>query len=165
MYQNQFKSSAIDLARASYLPSDQAAVFGEKLGFTLDSTELLRDNTIAFVNKKNGQPTLAHRGLITAAAEAKYKSNSNAVGHSLGGHLAERSGSGGEAVTYNKAARLGVSTIISRRALGRQTLGRRAANQPPIVVARQRNQANRFLPGPVQFLANVVKSHSLGNLK
>ncbi|KAJ1616602.1 hypothetical protein T492DRAFT_850711 [Pavlovales sp. CCMP2436] len=90
---------------------------------------------MVFVDK-NGQPTIAHRGSvtakdwlvndvliaagahreterlrrarqITAAAELKYQKKSNAVGHSLGGRLAERSGSGGEVVTFNKAAGLG----------------------------------------------------------
>ncbi|KAJ1620675.1 hypothetical protein T492DRAFT_847634 [Pavlovales sp. CCMP2436] len=205
---NQFKSKAVELARASYLPLDQAAFSGQKLGFTLD-TQLSRDNTMVFIDNKTEQPTIAHRGSvtakdwlvddvlivagvrqdtdkqrrarqITAAAEMKYQKKSNAVGHSLGGRLAERSGSGGEVVTFNKAAGLG--DIISKSSLPngtRQTdvrtkldavsalshLGRRTASQPPIVYARQRNQANRFLPGPIRFLANVTKSHSLGNLQ
>ncbi|KAJ1620937.1 hypothetical protein T492DRAFT_847416 [Pavlovales sp. CCMP2436] len=203
---NQFKSSATELARASYLPLDQAAVYGQKLGYTLD-TQLSQDNTIVFIDNITGQPTIAHRGSvtakdwlvddvliaaganreterlrrarqITAAAEMKYKQKSNAIGHSLGGRLAERSGSGGEVVTFNKAAGLG--DINSRLPNGtRQTdvrtkldavsalssLGRRTASQPPIVYARQRNQANWFLPGPIRFLTNVAKSHSLGNLR
>ncbi|KAJ1626238.1 hypothetical protein T492DRAFT_843327 [Pavlovales sp. CCMP2436] len=63
-YKNQFKSNAIDLARATYLPLDQAAIFGEKLGFTLD-TELSSESTMVFVDQ-NGQPTIAHRGSVTA---------------------------------------------------------------------------------------------------
>ncbi|KAJ1629396.1 hypothetical protein T492DRAFT_1011151, partial [Pavlovales sp. CCMP2436] len=44
---------------------------------------------------------------ITAATEKKYGRPANSVGHSLGGRLAEQSGSGGQIVTINKAAGLG----------------------------------------------------------
>ncbi|KAJ1637700.1 hypothetical protein T492DRAFT_834280 [Pavlovales sp. CCMP2436] len=189
-YKNQFKSNAIDLARATYLLLDQAAVFCEKLGYKLD-TKLSRDNTMVFVDR-NGQPTISHRGSvtgkdwlvddvliaagsnrktdrlrrarqITAAAEAKYKTKSNAVGHSLGKRLAERAGSGGEVVTFNKAAGLGDINLnfngrnqlqngtretdvrIKLDAVsGLSSLGRRGANQIAIFVARQRNQASHF---------------------
>ncbi|KAJ1635752.1 hypothetical protein T492DRAFT_1131141 [Pavlovales sp. CCMP2436] len=102
----------------------QAAAFGETLGYKLD-TELSRPNTMVFVDQ-SGQPTIAHRGSvtakdwlvddaliavsahkntdrlnlsrsITAAADEKY----------LGGRLAEQSGAGGQIVTTNKAAGLG----------------------------------------------------------
>ncbi|KAJ1616846.1 hypothetical protein T492DRAFT_850528 [Pavlovales sp. CCMP2436] len=105
------------------------------LGYTLDA-QLSMDNTMVFIDNIAGQPTIAHRGSvtakdwlvddvliaaganreterlrqarqITAAAEMKYKQKSNAVGHSLGGRLVERSGSGGEIVTFNKASGLG----------------------------------------------------------
>ncbi|KAJ1630970.1 hypothetical protein T492DRAFT_839621 [Pavlovales sp. CCMP2436] len=136
MSENNFKRNAIDLARASYLSHDKAAAFGDSLGFTLDP-QLSQDNTMVFVDNRTGQPTIVHRGSvtardwvvddaliavgsnhetqrlrrarqITAAAEAKYKTKSNAVGHSLGGLLAERGGSGGAIITFNKAAGLGI---------------------------------------------------------
>ncbi|KAJ1627529.1 hypothetical protein T492DRAFT_842318 [Pavlovales sp. CCMP2436] len=116
------------------MPLPQAAAFGETLGYTLD-TALSRPNTMVFVDR-SGQPTIAHRGSvtakdwliddsliaigahkntdrlnlarsITAAAEKKYERPANSVGHSLGGRLAEQSGSGGQIVTINKAAGLG----------------------------------------------------------
>ncbi|KAJ1619688.1 hypothetical protein T492DRAFT_848367 [Pavlovales sp. CCMP2436] len=131
---NKFKQDAVNLARASYMPLPQAAEFVKTLGYTLD-TELSRPNTMVFVDK-NGQPTVAHRGSvtakdwlvddaliavgahkntdrlnlsrsITAAAEKKYGKPANTVGHSLGGRLAEQSGAGGQIVTINKAAGLG----------------------------------------------------------
>ncbi|KAJ1640860.1 hypothetical protein T492DRAFT_831851 [Pavlovales sp. CCMP2436] len=44
---------------------------------------------------------------ITDATEKNYNRPTNSVGHSLGGRLAEQSGSGGQIVTINKAAGLG----------------------------------------------------------
>ncbi|KAJ1619957.1 hypothetical protein T492DRAFT_848175 [Pavlovales sp. CCMP2436] len=200
-----------DLARASYLPLNEAEKFVETLGFTLDR-QLSREDTMVVVDIR-GQPTIIHRGSVTprdwlvddvliaagsshetqrlrrarqvtVAAEAKYKTKkSNAVGHTLGGRLAELAGSGGEIVTFNRAAGLGdlglgrnqPSRNGSRQTNVRtkmdavsalSTLNRRqAVNQPPTVVVRQRDQANRFLPGPVRFLVNAVKAHSLKNLK
>ncbi|KAJ1638658.1 hypothetical protein T492DRAFT_833576 [Pavlovales sp. CCMP2436] len=202
---NQFKNNATELARASYLSLDQAALYGQKLGYILDA-QLSKDNTMVFVDKK-GQPVIAHRGSVTvtdwlvddvliaagayrdtdrlrrvrqisAAAESKLWEKSNFVGHSLGGRLAERSGSGGEIVTINKAA--GLADINSRLPNGtRQTdvrikldavsalsnLDRRTGSQPSIVYVGQRNRAHWLLPGPIRFVQNVVRSHSLGNLR
>ncbi|KAJ1626260.1 hypothetical protein T492DRAFT_1122225 [Pavlovales sp. CCMP2436] len=215
MSENNFKCNSIDLARASYLLLDKAAAFGDSLGFTLDP-QLSQDNTMVFIDKRTNQPTIVHRGSvtprdwlvddllisagsnhetqrlrrarqITAAAEAKYRTKSNAVGHSLGGRLAELAGSGGQIVTFNRASGLGdvglgrnqphnrnrngsrqtdVRTKLDLvSALSNLGLGRRPASQPPVVEVRQRDQANRFLPGPVRFLANVAKAHGLRNLK
>ncbi|KAJ1632514.1 hypothetical protein T492DRAFT_1113975 [Pavlovales sp. CCMP2436] len=210
---NNFKSNAINLARASYLSLDKASTFGDSLGFDLDR-QLSKDNTLVFIDKRTNQPTIVHRGSvtprdwlvddvliaagsnhetqrlrrarqITAAAEVKYKTKSNAVGHSLGGRLAELAGSGGEIVTFNRASGLGDLGLGRNQPLNRNrngtrqtdvrtnldlvsalsSLGRRLASQPPVVVVRQKDQANRFLPGPIRFLANVAKAHSLKNLK
>ncbi|KAJ1628131.1 hypothetical protein T492DRAFT_841835 [Pavlovales sp. CCMP2436] len=213
--EDNFKRNAIDLARASYLPLDQAAAFGDSLGFTLDS-QLSQADTLVYTDKRTGQPTIVHRGSttprdflvddaliafgsgretqrqrrareITAATEAKYNKPSNSTGHSLGGRLAERSGSRGSIVTFNKAAGLG--DIPNFNFTGRNqpqiqngsrqtdvrtrldpisalsSFGRRPSGQAPLVVVRQTDQANRFLPGPVRFFVNAVKAHSLKNLK
>jgi hypothetical protein len=45
--------------------------------------------------------------LITQQVEKAYGRTANAIGHSLGGRLAETSGAGGQITTYNKAAGLG----------------------------------------------------------
>ncbi|KAJ1626789.1 hypothetical protein T492DRAFT_842907 [Pavlovales sp. CCMP2436] len=215
MQEDSFKRNAIDLARASYLPLDQAATFGDSLGFTLDQ-QLTQVDTLVYTDKRTGQPTIVHRGSttprdflvddaliafgsgretqrqrrareITAEAETKYNKPSNSTGHSLGGRLAERSGSRGSIITFNKAAGLG--DIPSFNFTGRSqpqmqngtrqtdvrtrldpisalsSLGRRPSNQTPLVVVPQRDQANRFQPGPVRLFVNAAKAHSLKNLK
>ncbi|KAJ1617245.1 hypothetical protein T492DRAFT_1133956 [Pavlovales sp. CCMP2436] len=158
----------LSLTRATYLPLDQAAILGERLGFTLDP-QLSLDNTTMLVNNRTGQPTIALRGSvtakdwlvddvliaagsnpeterlrrarqITAAAEAKYKKKSNAVGHSPGGRIAERAGSGGEIVTFNKAAGLGnirsilMAAISPKTALDRQMCGPNSTLHRPFLV-------------------------------
>ncbi|KAJ1629195.1 hypothetical protein T492DRAFT_840990 [Pavlovales sp. CCMP2436] len=208
MTDNSFKRNSADLARASYLPLSDAEKLLATLGYTLDR-QLSREDTMVVVDDR-GQPTVIHRGSVTPrdwlvddvliaagsnhetqrlrrarqatlAAEAKCKTKSNAVGHSLGGRLAERAGSGGEIVTFNRAAGLGdLGLGRNQPSLNgtRQTNVRTkwdavsalsALNRRPdatqTVVVRQRDQANRFLPGPIRFLANVAKSHSLKNLK
>ncbi|KAJ1624839.1 hypothetical protein T492DRAFT_1124080 [Pavlovales sp. CCMP2436] len=201
---NKFKQDSTNLARASYLLLAQASAYGESMGYTLDK-ELSRPNTMVFVDR-SGQPVVAHRGSVTAkdwlvddaliavgahkntdrlnlalsimaATEKKYGRPANSVGHSLGGRLAEQSGSGGQIVTINKAAGLG--DIGRRQPSGtRQTdvrtrmdavsalssLARRPESQG-VVYVNQRDQANRFLPGPIRYLYNTVKAHSLRNFR
>ncbi|KAJ1634436.1 hypothetical protein T492DRAFT_836865 [Pavlovales sp. CCMP2436] len=215
MQEDSFKRNAIDLARASYLTLDQAGTFGNTLGFTLDR-QLSQADTLVYTDNRTGQPTIVHRGStsardylvddalitfgsgretqrqrrareITIATERKYNIPSNTTGHSLGGRLAERSGSRGSIVTFNKAAGLG--DIPNFNFTGRSqpqvqngsrqtdvrtrldpvsvlsSLDRRPSDQAPLVVVPQRDQANRFLPGPVRLIVNAVKAHSLKNLK
>ncbi|KAJ1637168.1 hypothetical protein T492DRAFT_834685 [Pavlovales sp. CCMP2436] len=190
MQEDSFKRNAIDLARASYLPLDQAKTFGDSLGFTLDR-QLSQADTLVYTDNRTGQPTIVHRGSttprdflvddaliafgsgretqrqrrareITTAAEAKYNKPSNSTGYSLGGRLAERSGSRGSIVTFNKAAGLG--DIPSFNFTGRSQ-PQIQNGQAPLVEVPQRDQANRFLPGPVRLIVNSVKAHSLKNLK
>ncbi|KAJ1640275.1 hypothetical protein T492DRAFT_832243 [Pavlovales sp. CCMP2436] len=212
---DSFKRNAIDLARASYLPLDQAGTFGDTLGFKLDR-QLSQADTLVYIDNRTGQPTIVHRGSstprdflvddaliafgsgretqrqrrareITTAAESKYNKPSNSTGHSLGGRLAERSGSRGSIITFNKAS--GLADIPNFNFTGRSqpqiqngsrqtdvrtrldpvsflsSLGRHQSGQAPLVVVPQRDQANRFLPGPVRLVVNAVKAHSLKNLK
>ncbi|KAJ1640836.1 hypothetical protein T492DRAFT_831833 [Pavlovales sp. CCMP2436] len=206
MQEDSFKRNAIDLARASYLPLDQAGTFGDTLGFTLDR-QLSQADTLVYIDKRTGQPTIVHRGSttprdflvddalisvgsgretrrqrrareITTAAETKYNKPSNSTGHSLGGRLAERSGSRGSIVTFNKAAGLGdlpnfnftgrsqpqiqngsrqtdVRTRLDPVSI-LSSLGRRPTGQAPLVVVPQRDQANRFLPGPVSTIQEAT---------
>jgi hypothetical protein len=76
---------------------------------------LVDDALILFGLEEKAAPLFNRLGLplrstkaknITKQVEAKY-GNSNALGHSLGGRLAENSGAHGNIITYNKAVGLG----------------------------------------------------------
>ena len=116
--------------KSSYLSNDKAEKQLQKSGFTLDK-ELSGQRAKVYVDQ-NGKPTIAYRGtnnlkdwvtnlsiplglahktnrvkhakMVAKQVEAKYGQPANAVGHSLGGYLAEVSGANGKVVTYNKAS-------------------------------------------------------------
>lgn len=115
---------------SSYLSNDKAEKELQKSGYTLDK-ELSGQRAKVYVDK-NGKPTIAYRGthnlkdlwtdlaiplgfahktnrvkhakMVAKQVEEKYGQKANAVGHSLGGYLAEVSGAGGDVVTFNKAS-------------------------------------------------------------
>ncbi|KAJ1618849.1 hypothetical protein T492DRAFT_467527 [Pavlovales sp. CCMP2436] len=144
---------------------------------SVTARDWLVDDALIAVGAHKNTDRLNLARSITAAAEKKYGRPANSVGHSLGGRLAEQSGSGGQIVTINKAAGLG--NIGRRQPSGtRQTdvrtggdaesalssLARRPESQK-IVYVNQRGQANRFLPGPIRYVLNTVKAHGLGNFR
>ena len=116
--------------KSSYMSNDKAEKELLKSGYTLDK-ELSGQRAKVYVDK-NGKPTIAYRGtnnlkdlwtdlsiplgfahktnrvkhakMVAKQVEAKYGQKANAVGHSLGGYLAEVSGANGDVVTYNKAS-------------------------------------------------------------
>lgn len=150
-----------DLVAASYQPMQAAGHIAGRHGYMLD-TELSRPDTKVFVDR-SGAPTIAHRGSVgvsdwidngllavglghlgrrhreakrlTRQVEAKYKRPANAVGHSLGGRLAETSGAGGRVVTYNKAAGLG---DLFKRTGPNQVDYRTATDLPSLLSVGQR---------------------------
>jgi len=71
-------------------------------GSSTASDWLVEDTAILFGLASN-TPRILEAKRITAAAEAKYKMPADAIGHSLGGRLAELSGAHGQIITYNKA--------------------------------------------------------------
>ena len=115
---------------ASYQDNNQAKRTLAKQGFTLDE-QLSGQRAKVFVDP-SGKPVVSYRGtsnkkdVITDAlimaglgkhtkrvkhskkvmreVEKKYNQPAGAIGHSLGGYLAENSGAKGKIVTYNKAA-------------------------------------------------------------
>lgn len=121
-----------DLLKASYMPQKDAKKKMEQKGYGYDD-HLSTMNTKVFV--KDGKPVVVHRGTttvkdmvddgllglglekygfryknaqrITRKAEEKYKQHADAVGHSLGGSLAEKSGAHGDVMTFNKGSGLG----------------------------------------------------------
>lgn len=115
---------------ASYMKNDKAEEELKKSGYTLDK-ELSGERAKVYTDS-NGQPTIAYRGTqnfhdvltdfaiplglaqrtkrmqhsktLTKKVEEKYGQPANAVGHSLGGYLAENSGAHGNIATFNKAS-------------------------------------------------------------
>jgi hypothetical protein len=115
---------------ASYKDNKTAGSMLSKQGFSLDD-QLSGQRAKVFVDGE-GKPVVSFRGtsnkkdMVTDAlimaglgkytnrvkhskkvikeVEAKYKQPSAAIGHSLGGYLAENSGAKGKIVTYNKGA-------------------------------------------------------------
>lgn len=112
---------------ASYQNPKDAEATLSKSGYTFD-TSLSSPDTKVFIDK-SGAPHIAYRGshrvedILTdiklglgydtkrhkearstaKAVEAKYGKAATAYGHSLGGHLAEKSGVSGNVFTFNKA--------------------------------------------------------------
>ena len=116
--------------KSSYLSNDKAEKELQKFGYTLDKD--LSGQRAKVYTDANGKPTIVYRGtnnlkdwvtnlsiplglahttnrvkhskMVAKQVEAKYGQPANAVGHSLGGYLAEVSGANGNVVTYNKAS-------------------------------------------------------------
>ena len=133
-----------DLLKSSYMPQHDAKEHMKKLGYGYDH-ELSNMETKVFVSPQ-GKPIIAHRGSkrikdfiddgllafglekyskrfqdakkITQQVQNKYKSEADAVGHSLGGSLAEKSKNGGEIITYNKGT--GLLDMFKKKNSGRQ---------------------------------------------
>ncbi|KAJ1619605.1 hypothetical protein T492DRAFT_848434 [Pavlovales sp. CCMP2436] len=139
---------------------------------SITAKDWLVDDALIAVGAHKNTARLNLARSITVATEKKYGRPANSVGHSLGGRLAEQSGSGGQIVTINKAAGLG--DIGRRQPSGtRQTdvrtrmdavsaqssLARRPESQG-IVYVNQRDMANWLLPGPIRYLYNVAKPQS-----
>ncbi len=115
---------------ASYMKNDKAEKELQKSGYKLDK-ELSGERAKVYTDA-NGQPTIAYRGTqnfhdvmtdfaiplglaqhtkrvahsktLAKKVEEKYGQPANAVGHSLGGYLAENSGAHGNIATFNKAS-------------------------------------------------------------
>ena len=123
---------AKQLLKASYMNQNDAERYMSHYGFTYDP-ELSRNDTKVFISPE-GKPVIAHRGTrrltdwgddallaiglgkqthrfknaerITKRTEEKYNQQADALGHSLGGWLAEQTGNG-DKLTYNKAVGAG----------------------------------------------------------
>jgi len=132
-----------DLLKNSYQPQKIAKANLAKKGYGYDD-QLSTMNTKVFV--KDGKPVVVHRGTttlkdvvddgllalglekygfryknakrITEKAEKKYGQSADAIGHSLGGSLAERSGAHGNVLTFNKG--VGLGDIFTKKNSARQ---------------------------------------------
>ena len=123
-----------DIFQSAYLPQQEAANNLEKHHYERDPQYSTMDTKV-FVNKETNQPIVIHRGTktlkdvfddaligvglgklshrhknaerLTKKLEEKYGKAPDNYGHSLGGHLAESSGTKGKIITYNKAVGIG----------------------------------------------------------
>ena len=130
---SEYRDDLGNLIKASYA-SQKGAQKILNNNYTIDP-QLSKMNTKVFVDKRTNKPVILHRGTttikdvfddgllavglgkyssrnkqakrITKEVENKYQKPAGAVGHSLGGWLAERSGNHGDIQTYNKAVGLG----------------------------------------------------------
>jgi hypothetical protein len=130
---SSYRNELGDLVKASYSSQKDA----QKLlnnNYTIDK-DLSKMNSKVFLDNRTNKPVILHRGTttlkdvfddgllavglgkysgrnkqakrLTKKVEAKYNAPVTAIGHSLGGWLAERSGGHGDILTYNKAVGLG----------------------------------------------------------
>ena len=130
---SSYRNELGDLVKASYSSQKDA----QKLlnnNYTIDK-DLSKMNSKVFLDNRTNKPVILHRGTttlkdvfddgllavglgkysgrnkqakrLTKKVEAKYNAPATAIGHSLGGWLAERSGGHGDILTYNKAVGLG----------------------------------------------------------
>jgi hypothetical protein len=107
-------------------------------------------------------------------SKLKYSKPVSAIGHSLGGRLAEESQADGWIMTVDKATSP-LDLLKKPRAGDRQTDVRTAADPVSAVSVLQRGDRRtetikltdklpRFIPYPVRALGNLAKAHSLRNL-
>ena len=130
---SNYRSDLANLVKASYSSQKDAQKILNN-NYTIDK-ELSKMNSKVFLDKRTNKPVILHRGTVTAGdvfndgllavglgrfsgrnkqakrltkrVEAKYNAPATAVGHSLGGWLAERSKNKGDVLTFNKAVGLG----------------------------------------------------------
>lgn len=192
---NRVRRDAGWLMDLSYKPLPEAAHAGARRGYNLDP-ELSSENTKVFVHQASGRPLVAHRGSktfadwivddtmiatgktdfsprhwkarnVTKQAKNKYKRPVDAVGHSLGGRLAEHGGGDGHIVTYNKAA--GINDVFSRPGKNWRQLDMRTEGDVVSLLASRQNNT-QTLPAPQSLvrgspLTNAAQAHSLDNIR
>jgi hypothetical protein len=168
---------------ASYLTNKKAEKKLANHGYTLDKKLSNRESKV--FTDKQGNATIAYRGtqnikdgktdaLIMMGmgkntkrlndtkkkakkVEAKY-GKANAVGHSLGGYLAENSGVKGNVVTYNKLA------LGGRNNNDNQTDVRTVSDIVSILTPQSKRNVG-IVPRNITHLVNPLKSHDTSHLK
>lgn len=200
------------LLKASYMPLWQATEFLAPKGYQAD-TDLSTDGSIVIHSPVTG-PIVLFRGTVSGSdwlnenlpliigldgprhkaaralvkrVEAKYGRPAHAVGHSLGGRIAERSGANGIILTADKAAGLAdmkpqsnprqldvrvagdpVSALSRGGLREREPLTYTGAH---LIAARAPKFASRMerLPVPIKlpirYVSNALAAHTLKNLR
>lgn len=173
-----------DLLTASYQSQHDAQTALAKHGFGYDPQLSNMENKV-FIDPF-GKPHIAYRGSrtlkdfivndsliglglgayaprviegkhIAKMAESKYGQAPNAYGNSLGGYIAERSGTSGDIVTHNKPVTL---HDIGKRIPANQT-DIRTINDPVSALAITQRHSNPLLQTPAR--ENWLAAHSVEN--
>ena len=183
---SQYRNELKDLVKASYAPQKEASKILNN-NYTIDP-ELSKMNTKVFVDKRTNKPVILHRGTttfkdvfddgllavglgkyssrnkqaqrITKRVENKYNAPATAVGHSLGGWLAERSGNHDDILTYNKA--VGLGDIGTKKNSKRQFDARTSGDLVSQLGVTQ--SANKETLDNPNFIKNAITAHGSNNL-
>jgi hypothetical protein len=183
---SQYRSDLANLVKASYASQKDATKILNN-NYTIDK-DLSKMNSKVFLDNRTNKPVILHRGTVTAGdvfndgllavglgrfsgrnkqakrltkkVEAKYNAPATAVGHSLGGWLAERSGNKGDIVTYNKA--VGIADIGTKKNSNRQFDVRTAGDLVSGLGFTQ--SANKETIDNKNFFKNPLSAHGSDNL-
>ena len=175
-----------DILRASYQPQREAEQTLAKRGYKYDP-ELSTMESKVFFNPETNKPFIAYRGSTRVSdflyedpalaigfktekqkkaeqlakdVEAKYKQPASAVGHSLGGYRAEKSGVSGNIYTFNKGAGI---FDIGKKIPEKQTDIRTSKDIVSVLSIGQRGGTRKTISSP--FTTNVISSHSVSQLR
>ena len=176
-----------DIFQSAYLPQKEAANNLEKHHYERDPQHSTMDTKV-FVNKETNQPIIIHRGTktikdvfddalvgvglgklshrhknaerLTKKLELKYGKAPDLYGHSLGGHLAENSGTKGNIITYNKA--VGIGDIGKK--LGHNQLDIRTKGDIISLPSYLQSGAKRKIIENKNKNPNALNAHSTKNL-
>ena len=176
------------LIAATYMPLETANTYIGNRGYKID-TDLSDDDTMVFIDT-SGKAVIGHRGShttrdwmisnplvgmgfaridprhikaqdITARVQAKY-GPADAIGHSLGGRLAEESGALGTIMTYNKAAGLG--DLLKRPVARERQLDIRTSWDLPSTLSQGQPRKVEYISHKRRFLFPDEAVHTYKNL-
>ena len=174
-----------DILTASYQPQREAEQTLAKRGYKYDP-ELSTMESKVFYNPETNKPVIAYRGSTRASdflyedpalaigfktekqkkaeklakdVESKYGQPASAVGHSLGGYRAEKSGVSGNIYTYNKGAGI---FDIGKKIPDKQTDIRTSKDVVSVLSLGQRGGSRKTISSPLT--STVIGSHSISQL-
>lgn len=174
-----------DILTASYQPQREAEQTLAKRGYKYDP-QLSTMESKVFYNPETQKPFIAYRGSTRVSdfayedpalaigfktekqkraeklakdVEAKYNKPATAVGHSLGGYRAEKSGVSGDIYTFNKGAGI---FDIGKKISNKQTDIRTNKDVVSLLSVGQRGGTRKTLSTPVA--TSVIGSHSVSQL-
>ncbi|KAJ1640939.1 hypothetical protein T492DRAFT_854031 [Pavlovales sp. CCMP2436] len=164
--------SASALLDASYLPfQKQVGEYKLDKRFSTADTRVYQHKSGPTIDNALVAIGLGHLGqrhkkarLLTAAVEHAYRKPANAIGHSLGGRLAETSGARGQITTYNKAAGLG---DLFKKTSDRQLDVRNGRDAVSALAVTQRGGQRATIAQDTRGITRVgdlLNAHKLSNL-